>query len=75
MSTLALFIPIASLVTVVTTGGRIGQAQTSGGLGDKVSGGLGLLLAFLLATHLVYYQSGLNKIWAQHGSPPEGTAV
>ena len=74
MSTLALFIPIASLVTVVTTRGRIGQAQTSGGLGDKVSGGLGLLLAFLLAT-LVYYQSGLNKIWAQHGSPPEGTAV
>lgn len=75
LALLALFVPIANIVSIVRTGGRIGQAQSSGGLASRCSGGLGFLLALLFATHLVYYQSQLNKLWAQHGNQPPGTAV
>lgn len=75
LSVLAFFIPFGGLVTLVRTGGRIGQAQRFGGLHDRCSGGLGILFAILLSTHLVYYQSQLNKLWAVHGNQPAGTRV
>ena len=75
IAVLALFVPIANLVSLVKTGGRIGQAQRFGGLGSRCSGVLGIVFAILFATHLVYYQSQLNKLWAQHGNQPPGTRV
>jgi hypothetical protein len=75
LAAVALFVPIANIVTIVKTGGRIGRAQQAVGSAERCSGGIGFLLAILLATHIVYYQSQLNTIWARYGSPPEGTRV
>jgi hypothetical protein len=66
---------IATIVSLVKTGGRISQAQRASGTTARCSGGLGLLFALLLATHLVYYQSQLNKTWDRHGNPPPGSPV
>lgn len=71
----AQFIPIANLVSLVKTGGRIAQAQTTAGRSERCSGGIGFLLIFLAGTWIVYYQSQLNKVWAEYGSPTEGTPV
>jgi hypothetical protein len=68
-------VPIASLVTLVKTGGRISQAQRFSGIAARCSGGLGILFAILLGTHVVYYQSQLNKLWAVHGNQLPGTSV
>ena len=67
LSVLALFVPIANIVTIVKTGGRIGQAERNAGAGQGVSGGLGFLLAILFATHIVYYQQHLNGLWEREG--------
>ena len=66
---------IATIVSLVKTGGRISQAQRASGTTARCSGGLGFLLALLLGTHVVYYQSQLNKIWDRHGNPPPGTPL
>lgn len=71
----ALCVPIAAVVTLVKTGGRIGQAQRFSGLSDRCSGALGFLFAILFATNIVYYQAQLNKIWRLHGDQPAGTFV
>lgn len=64
LSVLALFVPIANLVTIYRTGQRIGQAQTSRGVGNPpASGWIGILLGFVLGLYVVYYQSNLNRIW------------
>jgi len=64
LATLATIVPIASWVTVYTTGSRIGQAQILGGFGSSCSGGLGLLGAFFFGVHTIYYQGQLNRLWA-----------
>jgi hypothetical protein len=66
---------IATIITIVNTGGRISQCQQLSGSRTRCSGGLGFLFALLLGTHVVYYQSQINKVWDQHGNPPAGTAV
>lgn len=66
---------IAAIVSIVKTGGRISQAQRASGTTARCSGGLGLVLAVLMGTHLVYYQSQMNKIWARHGHPNPGTPL
>ena len=71
----ALLWPIANIVTVVKTGGRIAQAQRSAGISSRCSGGLGILLAILFGLNVVYYQGQLNKLWEQHGNQPAGTTV
>ncbi|MEO6987329.1 MAG: DUF4234 domain-containing protein [Aquihabitans sp.] len=71
MSLLAIFVPIANLVSLVRTGGRIGQAERNAGSPSPTSGGLGLLLAFLFSMHIIYYQGHLNTLWEQHGGRPE----
>ncbi len=68
LSLLALFIPIANAVSIFRTGGRVGQAQQNSLGVNATNGWLGLLLAFLGAFHVVYYQSNLNKIWANAGA-------
>lgn len=65
LSLLALFFPIASWVTVYNTGKRIAQAQQLAGLGSQCSGGLGIVAAFFFGLHAIYYQSQLNRLWAQ----------
>jgi hypothetical protein len=75
LAVLALFVPIANIVSVVRTGGRIAQAQVGAGAPGRCSGGLGFLFGLLFATHIVYYQGQLNEVWAQHGSQAPGTAV
>jgi hypothetical protein len=75
MAMLALFVSIANIVTIVKTGGRINQVERAAGSPGSCSGGLGFLFGLLLATHIVYYQTHLNQVWARHGSPPEGSPV
>jgi hypothetical protein len=66
---------VAVVATIVKTGGRISQCQQETPTRSRCSGFLGILFAVLLGTHIVYYQSQLNKIWDSHGSPAPGTAV
>ncbi len=65
LSVLALFVPIANFVTIFKTGARISQAEKIRGTAGRASGGLGILLGFLMATHIVYYQTHLNAMWEQ----------
>ena len=58
---------IPPIVTVVKTGGRIGQAEEAAQLQERASGGLGFLLMILGGWHMCYYQAHLNKIWARYG--------
>lgn len=69
LATLALFVPICNIVTVVRTGSRIGQAQQTAYGRRECSGGLGFLLAILLALDFLYYQSNLNKVWEAAPAP------
>jgi hypothetical protein len=73
LSVLALFIPIANIVTIVRTGSRIGQAQQNAGRQRECSGGLGVLLAILVALDFMYYQANLNKLW--EGAPAGAAAA
>jgi hypothetical protein len=75
ISVLAQFIPIANLISLWNTGGRINRAQESGGSSVRCSPLAGLLLMFVFSTGVVYYQSQLNKVWDLHGNPEPGTAV
>ena len=75
LALLALFVPIVNIVSVVRTGSRIRQAQEGAGTSERCSGGLGFVFSLLLGTHLVYYQSQLNKVWDRYGNPPEGTPL
>jgi hypothetical protein len=75
ISLLAQFIPIANLVSIVKTAGRIARAESSSGASGRCSGGIGFLLIFVFGTWVVYYQGQLNQVWAQHGSPEPGTRV
>lgn len=68
---LANFVPIANIVTLVKTGGRIGQAERSAGNPSPCSGGLGFLLALVFSLHIIYYQGHLNRLWEQHGGRPQ----
>jgi hypothetical protein len=75
ISLLAQFIPIANLVSMVKTGGRIARAQASANRPERCSGGIGFLLIFVLGTWIVYYQSQLNKVWDEYGNPEPGLPV
>jgi hypothetical protein len=75
LSVLAVFIPIAGLVSFVRTGGRISKAQRASGSWYRCSGLLGIVLMLFAGVGIVYYQSQLNKVWDQHGNPEPGTIV
>jgi hypothetical protein len=55
LATLALILPIANLVTVFRTGGRLKKA------GYAVQPWLGFLLAFVFGLHVWYYQAAINN--------------
>jgi Domain of unknown function (DUF4234) len=65
LALLALFVPIANLVSMYRTGQRIAQAQQLAGLEPSCSGGLGVLAWFVFGLNALYYQSQLNGVWAQ----------
>ncbi|MDT0443672.1 DUF4234 domain-containing protein [Streptomyces johnsoniae] len=79
MSVLA-FLPggyllIPPFVSVANTAGRISAAQRAAGLPPTCSGGLGILLYILLGTHMIYFQSEINKIHHHYQGPPPGTPL
>ena len=74
LSLLALFVPVCNIVTIFTTGGRIGTAQEHATNDNDCSGFIGFLLAIAFGLHLVYYQSNLNKLWASQEAAPAPAA-
>ena len=68
LALLAMFVPFVGFVSLYNTGKRIGQAQQLSGLDKPCSGGLGILACFAFGLHAVYYQSQLNRLWAQQGA-------
>ena len=65
LSVLAMFIPIAGLVSVYNTGKRIAQAQELSRMDSPCSGVLGVVACFFFGLNAIYYQSNLNRVWAQ----------
>jgi hypothetical protein len=63
LAVLSLFVPIVGLVSIYNTGARIRHAQSLAGLPPTASGGLGVVLAFLLGLDLPYYNSQSNLVW------------
>ena len=63
LATLALFIPVANLVTIYNTGKRVQQAQAAAGMQPTCSPVVGLLLGWIIYGHTFYYQDSLNTIW------------
>jgi hypothetical protein len=74
LSLLALFVPIANLVSLVRCGGRISHGQRLSGSNSRCSGLIGLLL-FVIGFAIVYYQSQINKVWDMYGNPERGTSI
>ncbi len=73
--TLGAFIIVPPFVSIYKTGERIGQMQAAAGLASSCAGVLGLICSFVFGLDSLYYQSELNKIWAQLGGAPEGSPV
>ena len=69
------FILVPPYVTVWKTGDRIERAQSAARLPDLCNPWIGLILAFVLGLHSLYYQMALNSLWASYGTPPEGSQV
>ena len=65
---------LCNIVTIFTTGGRIGTAQEHATNDNDCSGFIGFLLAIAFGLHLVYYQSNLNKLWASQQAAPAPAA-
>jgi Domain of unknown function (DUF4234) len=63
---------IATLVSWVRTGGRIGSAQQISGSRHQCSVLVGVLLG-IIGFGIVYYQSQINKVWDQYGNPTQGS--
>jgi hypothetical protein len=79
VAVLALFpgalILVPPYVSVWNTGDRIRRAQVAGASPDQCNPWIGLILAFILGLHSLYYQMSLNSLWASYGTPPEGSEV
>ena len=63
LAVLALFIPIANLVTIYNTGKRVQQVQAAAGMQPTCSPVVGLLLGWIIYGHTFYYQDALNTVW------------
>ena len=71
LSVLAMYVPIANVVSLLRGGERIRRAQEAAGLEPTCRPWLGLVLAPLLAMNLPYHQGQLNRVWdAAAAAPP-----
>ena len=61
---LAMFVPIANLVTLWRGGTRIRRAQELAGLEPTCRSWIGLVLAGFAALNIPYHQAQLNRVWA-----------
>ncbi|MFI9309338.1 DUF4234 domain-containing protein [Streptomyces triculaminicus] len=69
------YLLIPPFVSFYNTGKRIADAQRAAGLQPTCSGGLGLLLCFVLGLGSFYYQNELNKVVDRYGQIQPGTQV
>ena len=70
------FIIVPPFISVYNTGMRIARSQRVAGLAETCNPLVGLLLwIFLFGTGTLYYQSEMNKIWTQYGTPAPGTPI
>jgi hypothetical protein len=65
-TTLGACVVIPAVMSWMNTGGRIAKAQELAGVPVTCSGTTGLLLSFVVAMGMPYYQSQLNLVWAAH---------
>ncbi|GAA1756818.1 MULTISPECIES: DUF4234 domain-containing protein [Streptomonospora] len=63
---------IWTLINIAGTAGRIANAQRAAGLTPSCGGGVAILLCFLLGTHVIYFQSNINKITDAYQQVPAG---
>ncbi len=63
LAVLSLFVPIVNWVSIYNTGKRIAQAQGTAGVPQTSSGGVGVLLSFVLALWIPYYIAQANMVW------------
>ena len=68
LSVLAMYVPIANVVSLWRGGDRIRRAQARAGIEPTCVPIRGLLLTVLLALNIPYHQSQLNKAWTAAGS-------
>jgi len=68
LAVICLFVPIIGLVSIYNTGKRIRQAQTIAGSHPSASGVLGVVLTFVFALYLPYYNSQANDAWVAAGA-------
>lgn len=61
--TLGGFLLLPPFISTYKTGRRVERAQFKGGVTDRISPVISFLLAFILALHIIYIQSNLNKLW------------
>jgi len=66
---------VPPFISVFNTGKRIAQMQRGAGMPVSCNPWIGLILAFILSLHSLYYQAELNSIWAYYGDPAEGEEV
>lgn len=68
LATLAQIVPVASLVSIYRTAGRVRAMEAAEGQPNPISPGLTLLLGLVFGLHVVLLQSHLNAHWAIHTS-------
>ncbi|MCF2529533.1 DUF4234 domain-containing protein [Yinghuangia soli] len=61
------YIIVPPFISLANTAGRVRQAQAVGGRQQDCGGGMVILLAILMATHMPYIQRRLNDVWAMYG--------
>lgn len=66
---------VPPFVSVHRTGRRIEQMQRSAGLEPTCNAWVGVVLLFVFHLTPLYYQSELNRVWAQYESLAEGDRV
>jgi hypothetical protein len=63
LSVLAMYVPVANVVSLLRTGERIRRAQTGAGLEATCRPWRGVLLTVLFAMNIPYHQAQLNRVW------------
>lgn len=64
LSVLAMYVPIANLVSLWRGGKRIRRAQELAGLEPTCQPWVGVVLAAVCAFNIPYHQSQLNRVWS-----------